>query len=151
MKTRVAIMGNECSGKTTFAAELAQEAAVTILDLETIIWETNRTERRAAPLVHAELRRFCEGNDSWIVEGCYGDLIAVALEWRPQLVFMNPGEAACLQNCRKRPWEPDDKRESLLARVSDYYRRRDSTSLHWHRHIYHDYAGPKREISSNAP
>jgi len=74
----------------------------------------------------------------------------------PELVFLNPGEAACLRNCRARPWEPhkyaskadqDAKLAFLLGWVSDYYRRDDAMSYARHRAIYDAYAGPKREVT----
>jgi hypothetical protein len=91
------------------------------------------------------------------VEGCYGDLAAHALAWKPELIFINPGEAACIRNCRNRPWEPhkyaskadqDSKLEFLLGWVSDYYHRDGDMSLKRHRAIYDTYAGPKREITA---
>ena len=74
----------------------------------------------------------------------------------PELVFLNPGLAACLQNCRNRPWEPhkyasraeqDSKLEFLLDWVADYYRRDGDMSLVRHRAIFDAYQGPKRELT----
>ena len=76
-----------------------------------------------------------------------------------ELVFLQPGEAVCLANCRQRPWEPhkyatkaqqDDKLEFLLRWVSDYYRRDGDMSLWAHQELFNAYAGPKRLIGQQA-
>jgi len=128
-----------------------------VLDLDTIVWEPGRIAVPRPPeAVHADLDRFCAEHDAWIVEGCYGALAERLLALEPELIFLNPGEAACLRNCRARPWEPhkyaskvaqDEKLELLLAWVSDYYRRADDTSLARHRAIFDGYRGPRRELT----
>ena len=157
-RVRVAIFGNSGSGKTTRARELARGGEIPVLDLDTIVWEPGRVAVRRSPeAVLADLARFCSTHDDWIVEGCYGDPIREAFHWKPELLFMNPGEEACLRNCINRPWEPhkyaskaeqDEKLEHLREWVSDYYRRDGDMSLSGHRAIFDAYDGPKREDSS---
>lgn len=156
---RIAIFGNSGSGKSTVACEIARQSHIRVLDLDTIVWEPDRIAVRRSPAaIHTELQQFCAAQKSWIIEGCYGDLIKAVLQWQPELVFMNPGEETCISNCRNRPWEPhkyaskaeqDAKLEFLIRWVSDYYRREDEMSLRYHREIFDAYDGPKREISSN--
>lgn len=153
---RIVIFGNSGSGKSTAARELARQSNIPVLDLDTIVWEPNRIAvRRPSEAIHNDLRTFCTGHEHWIVEGCYGDLVEAALEWKPELVFMNPGQEVCISNCRDRPWEPhkyaskeeqDSKLEFLLGWVSAYYRREDEMSLRYHRKLFDAYNGPKREI-----
>lgn len=124
---RIAIIGNAGSGKTTLARSLARDG-VAVLDLDTIVWEPNAgAVLRPLNAARHELRKFCSSQADWIVEGCYGDLIEEALAWRPELIFLNPGEEICLRNCRHRPWESrkyrskaeqDSNLETLLAWVS---------------------------------
>lgn len=152
---RVVILGNSGSGKSTLARQLAVDGTPA-LDLDTIVWEPNQIAvARSIDRVDADLDAFCAAT-SWIVEGCYGRVAERALRHDPELIFVNPGEAACLRNCRQRPWEPhkyaskadqDSKLEFLLAWVSDYYRRDDDMSLARHRAIFDAYAGPKRELA----
>lgn len=159
---RVAIFGNSGSGKSTLARHLLGGAAtgvdLRILDLDTIAWEkAPPPTRRPIEGASADLNAFCCAHGSWVIEGCYGDLIEVALAHQPELIFLNPGEEACLANCRSRPWEPhkyatkqaqDDGLAFLLTWVSAYYRRDDDCSYRRHRAIFDAYSGPKREISN---
>jgi len=156
---QIVIIGNSGSGKSTLARELAAPAQTPLLDLDTIVWEPGKIAvERPLEAVHADLDRFCAEHDAWIVEGCYSKLAErlLAREPAPELYFMNPGEAACLRNCRARPWEPhkyaskeeqDAKLPFLLGWVSDYYRRTDGASLARHRAIFDAYRGPKRELT----
>ncbi len=158
MTTRIAIIGNAGSGKSTLARRLAAPGRTPVLDLDTIVWEPGQIAvPRPQPAVHADLDRFCAEHDAWIVEGCYSGLAERLLAQGPELIFLNPGEAACLRNCRARSWEPhkyaskeaqDEQLEFLLAWVSDYYRRADGASLARHRAIFDAYQGPKRELVS---
>jgi adenylate kinase family enzyme len=153
--SRTAILGNSGSGKTTLARELSARSGAPVLDLDSIVWEPGKIAVPRAPeAALAELDAFCASSEDWIVEGCYADLIAATLRWTPELVFVNPGEDACLRHCRSRPWEPskyaskaeqDSKLEFLLAWVSDYYRREGTMSLKAHRDVFDGYNGPKRE------
>jgi hypothetical protein len=93
----------------------------------------------------SDLNKFCATNSRWIIEGCYANLIEEALKHKPLLIFMEPGVAAYIANCQRRPWEPhkyksrqeqDEKLAFLLSWVRDYYHRdgdllsmRISTSL----------------------
>lgn len=154
---RIVIIGNSGSGKSTLAHKLAKETGAPTLDLDTIVCEPGKTAVPRAPeAAQADLDKFCNANADWITEGCYGALAEYALRWKPELIFVNPGEATCLVNCRARPWEPhkyaskaeqDSKLEFLLQWASDYYTRDGDMSLARHRAIYDAYTGPKREIT----
>lgn len=130
---RVAIVGNSGSGKTTLATRLARSCWADILDLDTVAWEPGQIAVARDPLAASgDVRAFCAARDRWIVEGCYGRLIEVSLSFRPQLLFLDPGEERCLANCRGRPWEPhkyasreeqDERLQYLLSWVREYYTR----------------------------
>ncbi len=155
---RVAILGNSGSGKSTLAAALAAAEGTPCLDLDTVAWEPGQSAvPRKEKLACAEVLGFCRSNPHWILEGCYANLIEVALEFTPKLVFLNPGLEACLANCRCRPWEPhkyaskeeqDHNLQFLLSWVADYYTRTGPLSLEAHRICFQAYAGPKRELQS---
>jgi len=152
---RVAILGNSGSGKTTLARRLSERGDVALLDLDTVAWEPGKAVVARSPeLASADVRAFCNANASWVVEGCYATLVKAALEFSPRLIFLNPGEARCIANCRARPWEPhkytskqeqDERLSFLLSWVSEYYRRDGDLSLAGHRQCFDEYAGPKEE------
>ena len=154
---RIVIIGNSGSGKSTLARQLSNNGKTATLDLDTIVWEPGKIAvPRTAEAAHADLEAFCTTHTDRIAEGCYGALAEYTLRWTPELIFVNPGEAACVANCRARPWEPhkyaskaeqDSKLEFLLTWVSAYYTRDDDMSLARHRAIFDTYTGPKREIT----
>lgn len=152
---RVAIIGNSGSGKSTLARSLAKDSRTEVLDLDLVFWESGSIEKPSSARIR-EVQRFCEKHDSWIIEGCYADLIEATWPWRPELIFMDPGKEICLSNCQRRPFEPhkyDTMEEQernlafLLTWVADYYERDGLMSYRSHSDLYQRYTGPKRRIA----
>jgi hypothetical protein len=109
--------------------------------------------------VQADLLAFVAKHEGWVAEGCYGDLVEAALPWCSQLVFMNPGREVCLENNRRRPWEPhkyasmeaqQSKLGFLLDWVGGYYERDDAMSYARHRRLFDGFAGNKTEVTTLA-
>ena len=154
---RLLIMGNSGSGKSYRARALAAQHGLVHLDLDTIVWEPGQIAVPRAPeQVRADLLAFVTGNGAWVAEGCYGDLVEAALPWCSQLVFMNPGREVCLDNNRRRPWEPhkyasmeaqQGKLGFLLDWVSGYYEREDAMSYACHRRVFDGFDGSKTEVT----
>ena len=157
---RILIFGNSGSGKSTYARALAEQHRLTHLDLDSIVWEPGQVAvARPREAVLAELRDFIGAHAQWVAEGCYGDLVEAVLPACSELVFMNPGQAVCLEHNRQRPWEPhkyaskqlqDSMLPYLLDWVSQYYQREDSCSYHWHRRVFDAFGGNKRELTAPA-
>ncbi len=155
---RVLIMGNSSSGKTTLARRLAAERALVHLDLDGLVWEPGEAPaRRDSASIMADLDAFLALRREWVIEGCYGELIERALPSCSELIFLNPGVAACLANSRRRPWEPkkyssadeqNRRRASLHGWIESYPTRNDACSLGYHRRLFDAFAGPKREVVS---
>lgn len=155
---RVLIMGNSGSGKSYRAQALAAQHGLVHLDLDSIVWEPGQIAVPREPeQVRAELRAFVESDESWVAEGCYGDLIEAALPFCSELVFMHPGLEVCLENNRKRPWEPhkyasmeaqQSKLSFLLEWVAGYYTRDDPMSYARHRQIFDGFSGCKTEVTT---
>lgn len=153
---RVAIIGNAGSGKSTLARRIAAECGAAVLDLDTIAWEPGKpASPRASDEAVRAVREFCATNDSWVIEGCYGDLAAAVLDGVVELIFLNLSAEDCVRQCRARAWEPhkwkskeaqDAHLDCLLEWVRAYYTRDGAMSLKGHRAIYDRYAGPKREM-----
>lgn len=150
---RISIIGNSGSGKSTLARQLAHDSSTKILDLDTIAWEPNRpTTLRPHSEAEVDLLQFCESSSSWIVEGCYANLIKSSFSYQPTLIFLDPGPDQCVSNCNKRPWEPHkyaSKKEQdknlafLIDWVRDYYSRDDNLSHKVHSSLFAEYVGPK--------
>jgi aminoglycoside phosphotransferase (APT) family kinase protein/adenylate kinase family enzyme len=157
---RIVIIGNSGSGKSSYAKQLARRHDLAYLELDSIVWEPHRIAvERPHGAARADLDRFCAANQRWVIEGCDGDLAEAALDRCTELVFMNPGLAACIANDRRRPWEPhkydsaaDQERmlAPLLAWVESYYTRSDPRSYACHRRLFDAHPGAKREVDEQA-
>jgi adenylate kinase family enzyme len=150
---RVLIYGNSGSGKTTMARSLAAELGVRHLDLDSIAWERPLV-RHSLNTTVALLEEFVAANPAWVIEGCYGDVIAAATVHCTELRFLNPGIETCVANCLRRPWEPskfpsqaeqDAMLDALLAWVREYETRGDEYGVARHRAVFEAFQGPKRE------
>ena len=155
---KILVFGNSGSGKSTYAKAMAERHALAHLDLDTIVWESGQVAvPRAVADVDRSLQGFLHTHPRWIIEGCYGELVAAATPHADELVFLNPGREACLANNRRRPWEPhkyasveaqNAMLENLQAWVTGYYVRRDDWSYQRHRHIFDAHKGAKHEYAS---
>lgn len=148
-------MGNSGSGKSTLARRLVAGESVAVLDLDLVFWQPGVAVERPSEERIAEVRRFCGEHDSWIIEGCYADLIEASLEWNPELIFLDPGLEACVRNCRRRPHEPhkyrskeeqDANLEFLIQWVEGYYQRDGVMSYAAHQELFEGYGGVKRKV-----
>lgn len=154
---RVAIIGNAGSGKSTLARRIAAECGAPVLDLDMVAWEPGKpAQPRAADDAIRAVREFCAAHDSWVIEGCYGDLVAAVLDGTVELIFLNRSVEQCIAQCRARPWEPhkwpskaaqDAHLDCLLEWVRAYPARDNPLSLRAHRALFDGYAGPKQEIT----
>lgn len=155
---RLVVLGNSGSGKSTLAARLARSGGCPHLDLDTLAWSSVSPPRRRSVTDSARaITSFLDGHDRWVIEGCYADLLAVALPCCTNLVFLNPGIEACVANARLRPWEPhkypsqaaqDANLEMLIGWIRAYETRSDVFSLAAHRALFDGFAGDKRELTS---
>lgn len=153
---RIAILGNSGSGKSTLARHLVKQHQLPMLELDDIVWQPGKiAQLRDQNDINNDLDKFINGHDNWVVEGCYGELVARALPYCTEFIFLNPGVEICLANNRRRPWEPhkyaskeaqDAMLENLLNWVKDYYIRDDQWSLKAHRSIFDNYSGNKKEV-----
>jgi len=152
---RILVFGNSGSGKSTLAKQLSQAHDLPRLDLDSIVWEPGQIAIQREPeAIAASLSAFLTTNGSWVIEGCYGELVEAASAHCTELVFLNPGLETCLERNRTRPWEPhkyaskeaqDAMLENLQTWVADYYEREDQWSYQAHRRIFDSFAGRKSE------
>jgi adenylate kinase family enzyme len=154
---KIVIFGNSGSGKTTLALKLQTELNLPMLDLDTITWISNQPGiRREKTESEKLLNDFMNENSEWIIEGCYGSLIEKVATHGSEMIFLNPGIEQCLENNRRRSWEPhkyktpqeqDANLEFLQTWVREYYSRDDEYSFKCHKKIFKAFNGKKREIT----
>jgi len=156
---KIVIFGNSGSGKSTLAKSLSSERRLSHLDLDVLAWlDTLPPQRRSLSDSLQDINNFTQQHPAWVVEGCYADLLSVVIEHASEIIFLNPGIDTCIANCRNRPWEPhkypsqqaqDANLEMLIDWVRDYASRDDEFSLPAHRRLFDEFAGKKRELTSN--
>ena len=103
-----------------------------------------------------------DSHNTWVIEGCYGELVQAASAHCTLLVFLNPGVEVCLANNAARTWEPHkyaspEEQDAMLSKlqewVAGYYQREDAWSYQAHREIFDAFTGAKvehREAASYA-
>ncbi|HEU4670853.1 MAG TPA: shikimate kinase [Dyella sp.] len=155
---KILVYGNSGSGKSTYAKAMSARYGLSHLDLDSIVWEPGKIAVQRQPDdIAASLDEFIGSEASWVIEGCYGELVQAASMHCTELVFLNPGCDACLANNLQRPWEPHkyatrEEQDSMLANlqawVAAYYTRDDEWSYSAHRRIFDAYPGNKVEHRS---
>jgi hypothetical protein len=93
--------------RATLAKALSRLYQAAHLDLDTIAWTAEPPGVRAdVQASTCALMRFIESAGNWVIEGCYAGLLRAAAPHCTEMIFLNPGIEACVENCRARPWEP---------------------------------------------
>lgn len=158
---RLLIFGNSAAGKSTYAKRQAAILCCRHLDLDTIAWEPEAKPpvRRSPDASRSEILAFIGATDDWVIEGCYADLLEVAVDHATDVIFLNPGAATCIENAKRRPWEPhkyatpeaqDANLGMLIDWIRAYDKRTDEFSYVAHRRLFDGFAGQKLEFLSNA-
>jgi len=152
---KIVLFGNSGSGKSTLAQKLVAKFSLGHLDLDTVAWKKEEPmARRAIEDSSVDILQFIEKNQIWVIEGCYSSLLKIAMEHCSEIQFLNPGVDTCIENCKKRPWEPHKYKSSdeqnknldmLIGWVKEYESRQDEFSLAEHRALFNDYKGKKTE------
>jgi len=156
---RIVIFGNSGSGKTTLAKQLSEHYQLAHFDLDLIAWlPTDPPERKPLDDSRTSIDQFCSANGSWVIEGCYGDLIDYVCRRAKQMIFINLPVEQCVNNARSRPWEPhkysskeaqDSKLEMLVDWIKAYEVREDSFSQRAHQVLFDEFDGRKMMKTSN--
>jgi adenylate kinase family enzyme len=150
---KILIFGNSGSGKSTLAKSLCNSEGLSHLDLDTLAWEDSVPPvRKALSQSKSEILNFIEFNNSWVIEGCYSDLLEIAVTSANEMIFMNLSIESCILNAKNRPWEPhkyeskkaqDDNLGMLIEWISLYSKRTDTFSEQSHRALYEAFMGNK--------
>lgn len=152
---KVILLGNAGAGKSTLARRLLQRQPAARLSLDEVAFGAG-AERRPLNESIAEVQAFIEKNESWIIEGCYADILEPVLGACEELYFLNPGVETCVAHCMARPWEPEkfisaeeqnENLQNLIEWVSAYESRDDEYGLKRHRALFDSFTGKKREFN----
>ena len=156
---KIMIFGNSGSGKSTLAKEYADKFGLAHLDLDSLAWkDTSPPERRNVQSSLKDILTFTDKNDTWVIEGCYADLLSLISIHATNMIFINPDVETCIANCKNRPWEPhkypskqaqDENLEMLIDWIKQYPVREDEFSLKAHRELFYQYEGEKIEYNCN--
>ena len=157
--SNILIFGNSGSGKSTLAKNLCKLKGLAHLDLDSLAWEpTTPPERKSLNISKTEIDNFIKLNDSWVIEGCYTDLLELAEPYSSEIIFMDLPIESCILNAKSRPWEPhkykskqaqDENLGMLINWISQYTKRDDTFSMSAHQRFYNNYSRKKQIISSN--
>lgn len=151
---KILIFGNSGSGKSTLAKELCAKYALGHLDLDTLAWLPSSPPTRK-PLIDSQkdIAIFIASNEGWVIEGCYSDLLELAIQQSNEMIFMNLPVEACIHNAMNRPWEPhkyeskeaqDANLDMLIDWIAQYPERKDTFSMAAHNKLYEQYDGKRR-------
>lgn len=151
---KVILLGNAGAGKSTLSKRLLSKHPAARLSLDAVAFQGGPQRRPLQDSIN-DVKRWISSNESWIIEGCYADIIEPVLSLCDELIFLNPGVETCVKHCRSRPWEPekfassqaqDANLENLLDWVRSYETRQDEYGLSRHRKLYDSFQGTKREF-----
>jgi len=156
---RILIFGNSGSGKSTLAKKITASHGLAHLDLDTLAWQPKvPPQRKSLETSKVDILAFVRANSGWVIEGCYADLLELALPFSSEIVFLNLSVEDCIKNARSRAWEPhkyqskqaqDDNLDMLLHWISQYSVRDDEFSQAAHNKIYAQFAGKKSMLLRN--
>ncbi len=141
------------------AMRLAREKGLAHLDLDTIAWTSSSPpQRRSLDESRECIQAFICANTNWVIEGCYSDLLEMALSDASEIIFLNLPVEACIKNAEARPWEPhkyasknaqDANLPMLIDWIKQYDNRKDTFSREAHEKLFQRFSGRKIMLTSN--
>ena len=156
---KILIFGNSGSGKSTLAMKMKANFSLQHLDLDVLAWEkTQPPTRKALSESVSILDIFMSKHNSWVIEGCYADLLTYVSQSANEIIFLNPGNEICIDRCKSREWEPhkyeskdaqDKNLDMLMEWVNEYDKREGETSLKSHKSLFSSFMGKKIEVRNN--
>lgn len=158
---KILIFGNSGSGKSTLALKLKNTQGLAHLDLDEIAWlDSSPPQRAPHSTSQAIIESFIREHGSWVIEGCYTDLLEMVVPEANELIYLNLPIDDCIENARNRDWEPhkypskeaqDANLEMLISWIREYSNRDDVFSQRAHQNLYDSFTGKKTLYTSNGP
>ena len=155
---KIVIFGNSGSGKTTLAKRLVDKHQLAHLDLDSIAWlPTDPPQRCPLTQSQAVIESHCTTHQEWVIEGCYADLLNIAMNYATEAIFIDLSIDQCVLNAKNRPWEShkyeskeaqDQNLEMLIDWIKQYQTRDDEFSHLAHTKLFDAYKGHKRRVTT---
>lgn len=156
---KLLIFGNSGSGKSTIASKICQLEKLAHLDLDTLAWQPSTPpNRKLLSESFSDISQFINAHESWVIEGCYSDLLELTLPFTNEIIFMNLPIEVCIENAKNRPWEPhkyaskieqDANLVMLIQWIKQYETRNDIFSKSAHEALFQKFSGKKTIITRN--
>jgi adenylate kinase family enzyme len=152
---KVIVLGNAGAGKSSFSKLMIEKHPAARLSMDEVAFSGSSARRPLQDSIE-DVKHWMTGRSSWIIEGCYADIIESILMFCDELIFLNPGVETCVDHCRSRPWEPekfssrqeqDENLDNLIQWVRTYAERSDEYGLARHRALYDSFSGKKSEYT----
>jgi adenylate kinase family enzyme len=159
MLTRIAIIGNSGSGKSHLAKSLATLHSLPVVHLDRIFWMPggfNEKKSKDEAILEVEQKR---KENSWIVEGVFGELAELFLPQAQMLIYLDMDWATCQSGLKSRgsessrqmdPIEAEENFRKLLLWAEQYWTRIGSCSHAGHLRLFSDFTGTKLKFTSRA-
>jgi len=157
--SKILVFGNSGSGKSTFAKHISLKFGLSHLDLDVLAWlPTSPPQRMPIEKSKERINDFLVEHESWVIEGCYTDLLELLKDEASEVVFMDLTIEQCIANAKSRPWEPhkyeskeaqDANLNMLIKWIEEYKTRSDSFSYKSHRRFYESFQGKKVAYTEN--
>jgi adenylate kinase family enzyme len=152
MLSRIVIIGNSGSGKSYLAKSLSTIYPTPIIHLDQLFWMPGGfNEKRSVDEIKSEIERKRK-EDSWIVEGVFGELAEIFLSRAQSLVFLDMDWTVCRAGLLVRGSESSKQLEAakaeenfkkLLLWAEQYWTRTNLCSRSGHLRLFSNFAGQK--------
>lgn len=159
MTMRMIIVGNSGSGKTWLASKLAQLHGFPVIHLDNIFWEPGGFDKKRSPATMDAMIDALKQDESWIVEGVFGDLAAKFIKSAQYFVWLDIDWSLCRERLIKRSLaskqhmgrqETAQNTQELLEWASQYYQRNNWQSYQSHKKMLEGFHGKKIHLNSEA-
>ena len=154
---KVVVIGNSGSGKTWLADQLANQlaacASATVIHLDELFWEPGGFDQKRSKDEVLSLIEISKLNQSWVVEGVFGELAEHYFPEAETLVWLDLDWSTCKARLERRETnmaiaQSQAGLAKLLAWASAYYSRTDKRSFEGHRELFEQFTGIRIRLRS---
>jgi adenylate kinase family enzyme len=159
MPARTVIIGNSGSGKSYLAESLSTIYSIPVVHLDRLFWMPggfNKKRPKGETRGEIEQKR---REDSWIVEGVFGELTELFLLRTQSLIFLDMDWPVCHAGLLARGSESSQQLEAveskesfknLLLWAEQYWMRNDLRSHSGHLRLFENFSGLKFKFTCRA-